>query len=197
VKFREALDLMKHGEKLKMPEWSGYWTWEKNVNSIKVESLAIPVFVGWISIEKYLEGGTIIMHCKEGVLMDIRETKDLLYTLEFIMRDDWEVADETNSKLLRGEVVVTFGIGEAIRKLKQGKLVTRLGWNGKNQFLYFMRADEFGSKFKYRYKDQDEPSFLDQIVLKTTNNKLIVGWTPTSKDLLALDYIELDYKEDK
>lgn len=47
--FREAFELMKQGKKLKLPSWAGYWYWSKDKQ-------------------------TIIMHTKDGVDMDIRET---------------------------------------------------------------------------------------------------------------------------
>lgn len=78
--FKEAFELMKQGKKIKMPEWKGYWAWEDS--SIKI-------------------------HCSGGIVLDIRETEDVEFTLGFIMRDDWIIADETNSKLLQGEVVCT------------------------------------------------------------------------------------------
>ena len=78
---------------IKCPEWRGYWKWEDN--SIK-------------------------MHCKDGKTLDIRETKNVGYTLDFILRDDWEIVDEADVKDLD---VQTFTFGEAIRRLKIGQKV--------------------------------------------------------------------------
>lgn len=48
--FKEAYEALKQGAIVKLPEWSGYWRWEDN--SIK-------------------------MHCKDGKVLDIRETDNL------------------------------------------------------------------------------------------------------------------------
>lgn len=67
MEFREAYQEMKKGNKIKLPEWKGYWSWE-NV--------------------------TIMIHCKEGLVLDIRETNDVDYTFGFICRNDWQVVKE-------------------------------------------------------------------------------------------------------
>lgn len=168
MQFKKAYALMKDkGIPIKLPEWEGYWAWEED--SIK-------------------------MHCKDGVVIDIRESKDISYTFGFIIRDDWMIADdETNSKLLQEEVVNTFSLGEAIiimEEAKPGKvLIARKGWNGKDQYLYYMGGAELSTGLKYGFGEYEgEPRFIDVIVLKTTNNILITGWTPTTTDLLARDY---------
>ena len=28
MKFSKAFELMKHGEKMKLPSWGGYWYWD-------------------------------------------------------------------------------------------------------------------------------------------------------------------------
>ena len=91
MKFTQALELMKQGYKVKMPNWLGYWS---------------------------IEDGTIKMHCKDGLVLDIRESEDVFYTLNFILSDEWMIADETNSPVINSEFVSTFGFGEAIRNLR-------------------------------------------------------------------------------
>ena len=88
MEFKKAYEALKQGALIKCPEWRGYWKWEDN--SIK-------------------------MHCKDGKTLDIRETKNVGYTLDFILRDDWEIVDEADVKDLD---VQTFTFGEAIRRLK-------------------------------------------------------------------------------
>jgi hypothetical protein len=93
----------------------------------------------------------------------------------------------------QSEMTDTFGIGEAIKYLEEaepGKIcIARKGWNGKDQFLYYMRGTELSSGLKYGYGEyENEPRFEDVLVLKTTNNILAVGWTPSQTDLLARDY---------
>ncbi len=105
MKFCEAYEALKKGATIKLPEWAGIWKWEDN--SIK-------------------------MYCKDGRVLDIRETEDVDYTINFILRDDWEIASELNE----GDLTIrTFTFGEAIRRLKAGQKVARKGWNGKKQYI--------------------------------------------------------------
>lgn len=106
--FSEAFKLMESGLKVKLPSWGGYWYWSK-------------------------EKKTIIMHTKDGIEMDIRETQVPEYTFKNIASDDWIVADEKNCPELGGEN--TFSFGEAIKYLKRGFKVARKGWNGKGIYL--------------------------------------------------------------
>ena len=71
MNFQKAYEALKQGAMIKCPEWAGYWKWEDN--SIK-------------------------MHCKDGRILDIRETENVDYTLNFILRDDWEVVGEADVK---------------------------------------------------------------------------------------------------
>lgn len=103
--FKKAYEALKQGAMIKCPEWAGYWKWEDN--SIK-------------------------MHCKDGKILDIRETENVDYTLNFILRDDWEIVGEADVKDLD---IQTFTFGEAIRRLKAGQKVARKGWNGKKQYI--------------------------------------------------------------
>lgn len=70
--FRKAFELMKQGKKLKLPSWAGYWYWSKDKQ-------------------------TIIIHTKDGVDMDIRETQIPDYTFSNIASDEWMLADSKNS----------------------------------------------------------------------------------------------------
>ena len=96
--FREAFELMKQGKKLKLPSWAGYWYWSKDKQ-------------------------TIIMHTKDGVDMDIRETQIPDYTFSNIASDEWVLADDQNCPELGGEA--TFGFGDAYKFLERGLRVTK------------------------------------------------------------------------
>ena len=69
MKFQAAYSYLKRGHKMKLPEWGGYWHWDKTKQ-------------------------TIIIHTRDGKELDIRETEDVDYTLSFMFRDDWEFAEE-------------------------------------------------------------------------------------------------------
>lgn len=69
MEFNEAYSYLCAGRKIKLPEWGGYWYWSDDRN-------------------------TIMIHCKDGTELDIRETKDVAYTFDFIARNDWMVVEE-------------------------------------------------------------------------------------------------------
>ncbi|MFC5775149.1 DUF2829 domain-containing protein [Ectobacillus antri] len=83
--------------------------------------------------------------------------------------------------------------GKAIEALKEGKQVTRKGWNGKEMFLYMIKGTDFQNAFKYGYGEYyGEPVFTDSIVMKTAQNTLVVGWLASQTDLLADDWVVLN-----
>lgn len=66
MKFQAAFSYMKHGCVIALPEWGGYWAWDA-------------------------EKKTIMMHTRDGQILDIRSSDDMDYTLSFIIRDDWKL----------------------------------------------------------------------------------------------------------
>ena len=120
MKFSKAFELMKHGEKVKLPSWGGYWCWDGSRK-------------------------TIIMHTKDGIEMDIRKTERVEYTLSNIVSEEWIIADETNCPELGGKA--TFSFGEAIKYLKRGMKVKREGWNGKGMYLFLADGQDLTSCF--------------------------------------------------
>lgn len=65
--FRHAWFELLKGNKIKLPGWSGYWVWEN---------------------------GTIMMHCKDGTVLDIRQTDNVAYTFTNIAETNWKVIVE-------------------------------------------------------------------------------------------------------
>ena len=65
--------------------------------------------------------------------------------------------------------------GDAIRALKEGKKVSRAGWNGKGMWLALQVPDAH-SKMSLPY-----------IYMKTADNKL-VPWLASQTDMLADDW---------
>lgn len=62
--FNEAYVLMKRGAKIKRPDWTGYWYWSE-------------------------EYQTIMIHCKDGQELDIRGTENVGFTMDNICQNDW------------------------------------------------------------------------------------------------------------
>ena len=65
--FRDAWFHMLNGAKIKRPLWKGYWAWEEN---------------------------TIMMHCRDGSVTDIRDTENPAYTFTNVAARDWMVVEE-------------------------------------------------------------------------------------------------------
>lgn len=165
MKFIEAFKLMKEGHMVKLPSWGGYWVYSKETDSI------------W-------------MHCKDGNVLEIRQTEDLSYTLGNICSDEWIIADAVNTPILGG--VATFNFGEAIKYLKRGFRVARQGWNGKNQYV------ELGTDFQYTCAKGDRPVPVQHtdigskaLVFVGTRGSQ-VGWLASQADMLAEDWIFAD-----
>lgn len=43
--------------------------------------------------------GSIKMHCKDGKVIDIKDTEDILFTISGILADDWEIATNENCSI--------------------------------------------------------------------------------------------------
>lgn len=66
-------------------------------------------------------------------------------------------------------------IGEAIEFLKQGKTVSRVGWNGKGQYIGLQNPDE------------NSANTLPYLYIITVDGKR-VPWLASQTDLLANDW---------
>lgn len=71
MNFASALFSLKRGHKIKRSHWTGYWQ---------------------------LENDEVIMHCYDGKCVNIKDTQDIIYTLENIACDDWEIVDDYHAK---------------------------------------------------------------------------------------------------
>lgn len=154
MKFKEAFKLMKEGQKVKLPSWGGYWYWDKE---------------------------TVMMHCKDGKVLDIRKTQTVDYTLGNVLSDEWVLADEENTPILGG--VAAFNFGEAIKYLKRGIRVARKGWNGKGMWVEKteLRINNVSLTFI------DNPCLILRNVHGTFNT-----WIPSITDIFAEDWIFVD-----
>lgn len=161
MKFLNALDYMKLGGKVKLPSWAGYWCWDNEKN-------------------------TVMMHCKDGKILDIRETDRVSYTLENMCSEEWVIANEENCPVMGGEA--TFGFGDAIKYMKRGLKVKRKGWNGKNQYI------QLATGISYKSADGDIVNCEHEVI----GNKAIafvgtsgvqMGWLASQSDMLAEDWV--------
>ena len=89
---------------------------------------------------------------------------------------------------------MNFGI--ALEALKQGKKITREGWNGKDMFIYFQKGS---------IVNQTRNNVLDEIIaekgqveicghidMKAADGKIVIGWLASQTDMLSEDWIILD-----
>lgn len=168
MRFNEAFKLMKQGKKIKLPSWGGYWCYEA-------------------------ETDRIMMHCKEGNVLEIRETDRLSYTLENILSDEWIVADEENTPILGG--VATFSFGEAIKYVKRGFKVARKGWNGKKQYIELARKISYVNADNFLINAEHEAIGNKAIAFVGTSG-VQLGWLASQADMLAEDWVFADVEND-
>lgn len=70
--------------------------------------------------------------------------------------------------------------GEAVVAMKQGKKVTRSGWNGAGMFAYYVPAGKYPA-LPYR----------EHLALRTAQGD-IATWSPSTSDALACDWLIVD-----
>ena len=164
MKFKQAFEAMKYGAKVKLPSWAGYWRWDEKKQ-------------------------TIMMHCKDGKILDIRETDRVEYTLVNLLSDEWQFADDENCPILGG--VNTFSFGEAIKYLKQGMKVARQGWNGKKQYI------ELASNIGYvnatgEVVNCEHDAIGNKAIAFVGTSGVQMGWLASQADMLAEDWVFVD-----
>lgn len=161
MNFKQAFEAMKQGAKVKLPSWGGYWCWDP-------------------------EKETVMMHTKEGKILDIRETDRVAYTLDNICSDEWVIADEKNTPILGGEA--TFSFGEAIKYLKRGFKVARKGWNGKNQYIQLATGISYKAMSGEIVNCEHEAIGNKAIAFVGTSG-VQMGWLASQADMLASDWM--------
>ena len=97
--------------------------------------------------------------------------------------------------------------GKAIEALKEGKRVARNGWNGKGLFVFQQVPAVIGSEIvpkmqslpqsvKDRFKEVFEEGAVHSILytnqLALVNYNIVTGWSPSTSDALAEDWVILD-----
>ena len=85
--------------------------------------------------------------------------------------------------------------GFSINALKEGKKVSRKGWNGKGMFLWLKTGTVIKSEW---CKDPLLKSIIDAhggemeglgtICMKTADNKILTGWLASQTDMLSDDW---------
>lgn len=161
MQFKQALELMKQGKKFKLPSWGGFWCWNQ-------------------------EKETIEMHCKEGNVLDIRETQRVEYTLAGVLSDEWVVADEENTPIPGG--TATFSFSDAIKYLKRGMKVKRKGWNGKTQYIELAKHISY-TNANNEVVNAEHDSIGNKAIAFVGTSGIQLGWLASQADMLAEDWI--------
>ena len=130
-----CLEAFEKSKKIKRPSWRGYWE---------------------------LVNNTIIMHTKDREKMDIRDTKDVNYTLSNILANDWIVATNENTPILGGEINLSY----------------------KEASMYIMR----GAKMKRNSWKYGEYVILDENKGLIFNDGISKPWIPNKEDKDANDW---------
>jgi hypothetical protein len=104
--------------------------------------------------------------------------------------------------------------GQAIEAVKEGKLITRNGWNGKGMFIFQRPEDELSpemivNKVKslpkavkdWVYNNgqmvplserTDNIKFTSYLCMKAADNTIVNGWLASQTDMLAEDWLILE-----
>lgn len=85
--------------------------------------------------------------------------------------------------------------GKAIEALKEGKKVTRKGWNGKNTFLWLKPAATVKAEWckdpmlkAIAENNGGEIPALGTICMLTAQKEILSGWLASQSDMLAEDW---------
>jgi len=103
---------------------------------------------------------------------------------------------------MQGSKKPTMDFGGAIKALKEGKRVSRYGWNGNGMFLILnggyqvpkesSRPDNHINQAFLEREGQDHLRIGRHIDMWTAQKDLCVGWLASQTDMLAEDWIVLD-----
>lgn len=90
---------------------------------------------------------------------------------------------------------LTFGL--AIEAMKKGLKVARKGWNGKGMWIALsmppespLAAHNFWNEHSRRFAQEKGGSaeVLPTVIMKTADNKILMGWLASQTDMLAEDW---------
>jgi len=86
--------------------------------------------------------------------------------------------------------------GEAIEAMKNGKMVTRVGWNGKGMYLWYMPPATIKAEWckephlkALAEANGGEIECMGSVRMKTADNKVVTGWVASQADMFAEDWM--------
>lgn len=151
--------------------------------------------VGWKNAYWYMKDCVLMNHFEDTPSeKDVPTNRLFPRDLVWIMAGEWEVVEDDqqtpNPAASVNEVPAPgFSFSAALDYLKDGKKVAREGWNGKGMFLFLADDIEFSTAADLSCVEELEGDLTCQsIVLKTADNKFVVGWLASQTDMLADDW---------
>lgn len=149
--------------------------------------------VGWKNAYWYMnQEGVLMNHFEDtSAEQDVPTNRLFPRDLMWVMKGDWEVVEENGQQAIDSTAVPvpSFSFSVALDYIKEGKKVAREGWNGKGMFLFLADDIEFSTPADLScVKDMEGDLTGQSIVLKTADNKFVVGWLASQTDMLADDW---------
>lgn len=86
------------------------------------------------------------------------------------------------------KIIPVFDFGDAIRAMKDGERVARMGWNGKGMYVFLAHEADFVTDADISAFDQMEVEVADMLVMKTAQDTFQPGWLASQADMLAEDW---------
>lgn len=84
--------------------------------------------------------------------------------------------------------------GDALRAIKAGKRIRRLGWNGKGMFVYYVPAASYPVQTdaaKKHYGENAMVPYNPYMAIRNVDNT-VSTWVPSVNDCLSTDWLILD-----
>lgn len=165
----------------------------------------------WRIVVGGINGSGVIVLCKKDVSIHSGIPKGGPYPEDYY-RWDSDNFDEISMSLdnkikdlkLNFKIMKQVTFAEAVSALKEGKVVSRYGWNGKGMMVFRQVPAEISAdiipkmqSLPQKVKDllaergAQSISYDNQLALLTAENR-INGWAPSVSDTLAEDWIILD-----
>lgn len=159
MNIQTAIALIQTGSRVKLPEWTGYWFISKD------KQTSVPM----VTDETYKD---IKAFCKNG---DIGT--DPVWIERYKDRDDFEVTEGN------------LGYDFAILALKNGKMVTRIGWGGKNIYVKMQVPDQHSKMTRPYLYITVMPLQSLQFGEERFHELNRMPYTPNQTDMLSEDWI--------
>ena len=113
--------------------------------------------------------------------------------------DIWVIPRDIFKKTYREDSSLYVGcFGRAIQAMEQGYKVSRQGWNSKDMWITIsdnlqgkpLEADKFWNPHSKQAAIDNGGSMevLPTIIMKTADNKILMGWLASQTDMLAKDW---------